>query len=619
MDHTIQQQNSPIQHLPVELLSYIFVLSARTGETVPEDDPLYAKFKENKENFVSPCTLYSPVFPSLLAAVSRHWRHVALSTSELWSKVWMTADDVLDEVASESEDSGAVSFRLARMFLPRSGNFPLDILLDARDPDWDFSEFDESFAGRSPHADINFVDERYVHPFSPEHMHTALHILLPHIQRFRTLTILTDRWAPMHIALKYLSVGATHGVTNEPEPPRAPLLESLALMRCNEFASYASEFTPKGFENPTFLPFGGSLDSSAFEHGMEHLTTISPALPRLKNLTLSGVHVQWSLLPLLLPHPSFSPQSFGLHTLELSYHCREVRQSHAELRALLERSLHLQELTLRVSGPRASSNGTRHSRAWAQSRISLPRLTTFTLGYDDRRVTTEVFQMIHMPNVQDFTLENGSHSTSVEEMKGLLRYFATGGMSERYPSHQPGKVELRSIFPLLRKLTLHAVNACESSFATLFGSLPLLKQLTLSHTPLVATAALRPKSNVDGVPLTTCPCPLLETLQVRGPYLDTTIGALLDARTAAGAVKCDARLEPGAYSFTGDLLDGAHFNEPITVAWGEIPNHQALPAGFGGQLINNYLGDLGTNPPGARYRASPRNIPQVEIVLRGNA
>ena len=69
--------------------------------------------------------------------MSRHWRSVALSTGQLWNKIPVT-----DEDTDDLNDLEGTSFNLARLFLSRSGTAPLDIMVDARDPEWDFSEFE---------------------------------------------------------------------------------------------------------------------------------------------------------------------------------------------------------------------------------------------------------------------------------------------------------------------------------------------------------------------------------------------------------------------------------------------------------------------------------------------
>lgn len=157
-------------------------------------------------------------------------------------------------------------------------------------------------------------------------MHYVLNILLPHIARVRSLAILTDRWAPMEVALECLSFENPLFVSCPSALPRSlPMLESLVLMRCNEFVSYNPHFSPRERRDSSCLPFRGLLFAP------KHAPSQSPLLPRLRVLSLSGVHLDWSSLPSLLPS-STSPGGQGLRHLELSYHSADVRPSEKEFR-----------------------------------------------------------------------------------------------------------------------------------------------------------------------------------------------------------------------------------------------------------------------------------------------
>lgn len=125
----MQRHTSPVDRLPDEILSYVLAL----GAFIDEDDIP----KPEAHEHISSCTQVSYGYSIFVAAVSKHWRRVALSTSELWSRIYMTTDDAIEESATDED-----SFYCARLFLSRSGNYALDIFIDARDPDWDFSEFE---------------------------------------------------------------------------------------------------------------------------------------------------------------------------------------------------------------------------------------------------------------------------------------------------------------------------------------------------------------------------------------------------------------------------------------------------------------------------------------------
>jgi len=66
-----------------------------------------------------------------LSSVNRHWRQVALSTPSVWTTACITSEDVQD---------GQLYLGPLTNCLKRSGDRSLDIVIDARDPDWNFYE-----------------------------------------------------------------------------------------------------------------------------------------------------------------------------------------------------------------------------------------------------------------------------------------------------------------------------------------------------------------------------------------------------------------------------------------------------------------------------------------------
>ncbi|OJT03154.1 hypothetical protein TRAPUB_6261 [Trametes pubescens] len=134
---------APIARLPVELLSYVFLLGAHTPDAddaeVEEDGPESSSggdrsAHDGKED-ISPCISSSSTPPDVFAAVNRHWREVALGTPQLWSRLCVTIGDL-----TRSGEGGW--FPKVSRYVSRSGRCPLDVYIDARDPEWDFSEND---------------------------------------------------------------------------------------------------------------------------------------------------------------------------------------------------------------------------------------------------------------------------------------------------------------------------------------------------------------------------------------------------------------------------------------------------------------------------------------------
>ena len=129
------RQVAPIDTLPVELIAYIFVLATHgsNDDAGPPD-----------EN--APINLESITFPLVLSTVNKRWRHIAHSTSALWTSLCVTIHHLVrlqsgadDDLFCPSPPPELDPTHLLT-YLSLSGRYPIDILIDARDPDWDFSE-----------------------------------------------------------------------------------------------------------------------------------------------------------------------------------------------------------------------------------------------------------------------------------------------------------------------------------------------------------------------------------------------------------------------------------------------------------------------------------------------
>lgn len=123
---------SPVDRLPVELLSYIFILGTHAAEVLEGD-------AERSPSFTSE----SIRTPLVLSSVKRHWRSIAHNTPSLWTSLCVTVEMI--DIFAEDGDGVAhrpTSFNASQLntYLRLSRNYPLDILIDARDQDWDFSE-----------------------------------------------------------------------------------------------------------------------------------------------------------------------------------------------------------------------------------------------------------------------------------------------------------------------------------------------------------------------------------------------------------------------------------------------------------------------------------------------
>lgn len=163
-----------VHNLPTELLSYVFELVTH-AHSQDERDALGTG--QQRLPF-HPQSIRAPIS---LSAVNRRWRHVALSTSSLWTSIFVSVDNIIDYSGDERNPSSFCgSKRLLDVeslayFLLRSGNRTLDIFIDGRDPEWDFSDY---LDGDGDDADDGRPSAQ--HPFDAQIMAHILDILGHH-------------------------------------------------------------------------------------------------------------------------------------------------------------------------------------------------------------------------------------------------------------------------------------------------------------------------------------------------------------------------------------------------------------------------------------------------------
>ncbi|KAG1725619.1 uncharacterized protein EDB91DRAFT_1167741 [Suillus paluster] len=474
-----------INVLPVEILSYIFTLATHsTSSTIPE-------FKQRYEIPVSP---ESVTMPTVLASVHRHWRHIALSTSTLWSSLVMSLEQVVRRLAAH---------------IARSRNSPVDILIDTRDPEWNFEDDGEECSTQNP---TSFPYTTFI----PQ----ILDLLFPQMYRWRSLTILSDTWAPLRVALERLSVPTlTMG-------SGAPRLETLMLMRCNEFLGYLDTFSPR-----THLAFDGIPFAALMGAPHHDLATQSHPLPKLRNITLVGVHLNWThfscyTLGAAL-NPSLSRVFNGIQSLELSQHCREVRPTFEEFSGILKACPHLRKLVIRVSGPRFDE-GVQCS----DHPVSLPQLEELHLGYTSVEDAAMLLSHIHAPNLVALSIEDANHIASAddEDSDPLLTYCATGlldlcdistefGLNHGPHSNSAASKDsvvstVKPPFPQLERLSLNSVTACMIPFSLFMAAVPKLRHLSICRTPNALAVLLPIQTPFTEACTRTSPCSALESIEV---------------------------------------------------------------------------------------------------------
>jgi hypothetical protein len=322
--------------------------------------------------------------------------------------------------------------------------------------------------------------------------------------RWRSLTILSDTWAPLRVALECLSVPT---VTNGSGAPR---LETLILMRCNEFLGHSDTFIPHSQPIINGIPFVALM-------GDPHQAPAQyKPLPKLRNITLVGVHLNWADFSRYTLGAAFDQPLSGalncIQSLELSQHCREVRPTCDEFSRILKACPFLRRLAIRVSGP-TFDKGVRPS----DHPVSLPLLEELHIGYTSVDDAALLLSEINAPNLVILAIEDANHIASLddEDAGPLLTYCATGLFDLcDILTETSSNLAIKPPFPQLERLSLDSVNACISPFTLLMATLPKLRNLSLRRTPNVLTALLPIQMPFADACTRTIPCSGLESIEI---------------------------------------------------------------------------------------------------------
>ncbi|KAJ6492801.1 hypothetical protein C8R47DRAFT_422342 [Mycena vitilis] len=363
----------------------------------------------------------------------RRWREVALATGNLWT------DIVLTFPISNEQLSRTVTWLL------RSKTYLLDILLDFRDPDWDWEDED-------------------THGFRWADMEAVLQLLLPSAARWRTFELRTDTWAPIFVFLLHTrKVGSS-----------LRTLEKLHLARCNTyFASKGRLFEPVMLRQHLPL-FGGE----------------QARVPRLREVMLTGVHIDWS-----------APPRMNLTKLELKYQAADVMPTVAHFTQILAASPNLEVLEIVGSGPQftavvdgASSIATHGEGGEADGRalrgtIKLARVTRCTFGFVDVNYAVQLLALFNLPALRELSLQDVSASLRhqpPDDAGLLIDWLVTNADATHGTSISPHDAvgstsACTSRLPLrqLRTLSLHAIYAARTKFARLYEASSGLTALCL--------------------------------------------------------------------------------------------------------------------------------------------
>ena len=317
----------------------------------------------------------------------------------------------------------------------------------------------------------------------------VIRTLLPHVARWRRLAVLTDTWLPIFCLL----------VTTSCSVESAPMLRSLSLSRCNAyFAGKGEMFKPESLRPPLKL-FGGI------------------PLTQLRNVSLVGVHIDWSRTHLV-----------NLHQLELKYHASDVMPSLDEFLDILSACPDLTQLSIIGSGPRLEYGTHTHfpepepeseSAAVAprctpspvpfHPSITLDRLTRFAFGFVDVTHAVDVLSLFRLPALREMEIEDVSLTLNPYEERdasAVLKFLTSNRV--RSIAAVPGALGI----PLdqITSLELRGLCAGRDDFSSFFSHMTSLECLVLGDTSDEAVLSLNSRPHAPEVV-----CPVLNVLHCR--------------------------------------------------------------------------------------------------------
>ena len=360
--------------------------------------------------------------PETLSHVSSHWRAVALDASALWTFIVVSfpiSDDQIDR---------------AKAGLHRSKDRAIDLHIDVRDPErnWDLGE------DRHQMRSVFMVEiMRWLGSTHP---------------RWRSLTVLTDTWAPMHTFLAYSATMITS----------LPRLEELSLNRCNAFAGLPDAPDPVP-SDPVEL-FGGNAD-----------------LPKLRHVTLAGTHIDYS-------RTGFK----NLLSLDLRHQAYSVSPTIPQLCQLLHACPGLKSLSLIALNPPSEGDDEGDG-----PEVSLPHLTDLTLGWWSVEDAVKLLDALKLPIVQNLVLEDIAptllqNDHVVHDSTAILGALVKMGNRQYHPAAPPS-------FPsYLHRLTINGLLLDPTAFSQFMPFLVNLEELELKAVqPDLVRAVGRRAANID--------------------------------------------------------------------------------------------------------------------------
>lgn len=344
-----------INKLPTELLSLIFLLGRLGPDHKLKDEDAEKKENDHDTRGFS-CAKGTRndrerflSFELLVSHVCRRWREVAIDTAMLWTYIGFKE---------------GLPHEKSTTYLERSKNAPLVIRITKVHNSSHMASVSEPASKRSNDEITAFIG-----------------LVVPHVSHWHTFALTLSDYSLIHQTLIRLS-----------ECPTAPMLELLHLS--HESDTLLQSFSPAIYKEQNFVLFSGNA-------------------PKLKDVTLFGVHLNWAESRFLN----------GLVNLELAYHAEDVRPSFKDFARVLRKSPAIRSMTLRSSGPAGELDDwlasvsnesadqptlcTIPSVSTPDMTIVLPSLLCLDIAELKPGYLTQLYEYLILPNIASLIIDLG--------------------------------------------------------------------------------------------------------------------------------------------------------------------------------------------------------------------
>jgi len=259
-----------------------------------------------------------------LCLVGKYWNVVANSTPQLWTKI-----NLLFPFPDQHFAAALKRVRASRLQ-------KIDVFIDFRDPDWDGSEAD-------------YHDEETYVPGGHAWIVGIMAVLRGTEGRWKSIEAVSNTWVPLYELMHDWTF--TH----------LPSLESISMIRTNNwFGMWDAVFSPRRLME--YNPLFGQ----------------NASLPRLRDVSLSAVHVDWN---------DASVCYQNLRKLEITNQTHDVGPSFEEFAAMLSSSPQLESLNVCGFCPEWHTAPAPPGGGMPKlTVVHLPALKEFIFGWKDVRL-----------------------------------------------------------------------------------------------------------------------------------------------------------------------------------------------------------------------------------------